>query len=87
MSIRNNCNLFFWFKNYIIVALCSGRGIQDEQQLSKFKIGAELTQELGCLVSKVVSGEKKNCFQKRKKYNLSSPVIFFYQKLIHQFLE
>ena len=60
MSIGNNCNSFFFkFKNYIIVALCFGGAIQDEQQPSKTKFGAELTQELGCLVSRAVLGCKK----------------------------
>ena len=47
----------FVVQNYVITAWRIGGGIHDEEQQLKTKFGAELTQELSCLVSKVVCVE------------------------------
>ena len=49
--------------------------------------GRELLQELGCLVSKVVFGEKKNSSFKNTRSITHHHLLYFYQKLIHQFSE
>ena len=66
-------------QNYVITAWHIGGGVQDEEQQLKTKFGAELAQELCCLVSKLVCVETKKIFLFKKIKNARK--IVFHQVL------